>query len=705
MTGAERLHPAVQHHLVNSLGWSSLRPLQDAAVGPVLDGAHALLVAPTAGGKTEAAVLPVLSRMLAEDWRGLSVLYICPLKALLNNLEPRLRGYAELLGRRVGVWHGDVSAARRTRLLADPPDLLLTTPESLEVMLVSRRVEHELWFAGLRVVVVDEVHALGGDDRGWHLLFLLERLSRVAGRDLQRIGLSATVSNPDQVLEWLVGSSSAPRRVVEPPPSAMEPPALVLDHVGSVANAARVIAALHRGEKRLVFCDSRSRVEELGGVLRGLGVTTFVTHSSLAADERRRTEAAFVEARDCVIVATSALELGLDVGDLDRVVQVDVPGTVSSILQRLGRTGRRASGVRNCLFLATTPEALLQTAGLVTLLEEGYVEPVTPPPEPLHIVAQQILALCLQEGGIPVGGWSSWFGELPVVASFGGQVEAVAAHMLGRGLLFSDSHLLSMGVQGEATFGWRHFLELLSVFTADPLFGVRHGRQDLGSVHPLSFARRGNERPVLSLGGRSWAVTNIDWGRRLAHVVPTEARGRSRWLGPTVTLSPKVCAAMRGVLLGARPEAELTERAVTALEGLSGDFSWLRPSGTTLVADPEGRWRWWTFGGLRANAALASGLSRAGFECREDNLGITLRDAGFGPDVERSIAALAAADTPPRAIVTDEAVEGLKFSACLPSDVARRVVERRAADDVGVRAVLDGPFRAVSSYRRPAEHT
>ncbi|MEY4415285.1 MAG: hypothetical protein RIQ53_2578, partial [Pseudomonadota bacterium] len=125
----ERLHPALQHHIVNSLGWSTLRPTQLEAIGPILDGAHALLLAPTAGGKTEAAFLPVLSRILDEAWAGVSVLYICPIKALLNNLEPRLQHYAGLVGRRVEVWHGDVSPSRKKRWLRDPPDVLLTTPE------------------------------------------------------------------------------------------------------------------------------------------------------------------------------------------------------------------------------------------------------------------------------------------------------------------------------------------------------------------------------------------------------------------------------------------------------------------------------------------------------------------------------------------------------------------------------------------------
>ena len=156
----DRLHPALQHHVVNSLGWRSLRPLQERAIEPILAGKHALLLAPTAGGKTEAAIFPVLSRMLTEDWRGLTVIYVCPIKALLNNLHERLATYAGLLGRTVGLWHGDVGASARKALIKEPPDILLTTPESIEVMLIFRSEERERLFGALRCLIVDELHAL-----------------------------------------------------------------------------------------------------------------------------------------------------------------------------------------------------------------------------------------------------------------------------------------------------------------------------------------------------------------------------------------------------------------------------------------------------------------------------------------------------------------------------------------------------------------
>jgi ATP-dependent helicase Lhr and Lhr-like helicase len=293
VTAFDLLHPALQYHVVNTLGWSSLRPVQLSAIEAVLQGENLVILAPTAGGKTEAAFLPLLSLTLSEDWHGLTVLYVSPIKALLNNQQERLERYYRMVGRRAEVWHGDVNPAAKRRLAAEPPDCLLTTPESLEVMLVSGGVRHERLFANVRALVVDEVRAFASDDRGWHLLALLQRIGRLAGRDVQRLGLSATVGNPEDLLHWLSAGSDRPGRVINPAGTApaLSPPAEVeLDYVGSTENAARVIAALHRGEKRLVFCDSRSRVEQLGSLLRGQGVETFVSHSSLSLDERRQAE-------------------------------------------------------------------------------------------------------------------------------------------------------------------------------------------------------------------------------------------------------------------------------------------------------------------------------------------------------------------------------------------------------------------------------
>lgn len=701
MSAFDRLHPAIQYHVVNSLLWRSLRPLQEAAIDPILAGEHALLLAPTAGGKTEAVMFPLLSRMLAENWSGTSVLYVCPIKALLNNLETRLARYGTLVGRRVALWHGDIGDADRRRIVAEPPDILLTTPESIEVMLIFRRTEHAALFGNLRAVIVDEIHAFAGDHRGWHLLSVLERASRIAGRDLQRVGLSATIGNPDELMAWLASSVPGTRRVINPPADDPAPPEVLLDHVGSLENAAVVISRLHRGEKRLVFCDSRSRTEKLAAALRGLGVSTFVSHSSLSADERRRAETAFSEARDCVIVATSTLELGVDVGDLDRVVQIDAPGTVASFLQRIGRTGRRPGTRRNCLFLTTTDDALLQAAGLLHLWSEGYVEPVEPPPEPFQVFAQQILALVLQEGRVGRHTWREWIGRVPAfVAMRPDDLRAILDHMVAMGILVEDEGMLAIGPAGEKEYGRKSFLEVCSVFLSPPEFTVLHGREELGRVHESTFAVRQEGPAVVSLAGRSWTVKSLDWSRRVAYVEPSEERGRSRWLGDPRALSFALCRAMRHVLASDEASGRNTRRAADKIAELRGEFAWLDKDRTVILRDATGAARWWTFAGAAANRGLARALARtSGPPAVVENLWLELGDVGSLDDVpRRAAAALSLGDA--MAVHTPEArpTRDVKFGACLPPTLLAR---SHATASIDTRIALDvciEPTRLVADH-------
>lgn len=698
MNAFDRLDPALQYHIANSLGWRTLRPVQNLAIEGVLAECNLIVIAPTAGGKTEAAFFPLMSRMLAERWSGLSVLYVSPIKALLNNQEHRLSRYFSLVGRRIGVRHGDISRTEKQRQELDPPDCLLTTPESLEVMLVSETVRKDHVFRELRAVVVDEVHAFANDDRGWHLLSVLERIGRIAGRDLLRIGLSATVGNPGQLVEWLSGGSRRERRVVHPEAQQRAVPKVELDYVATLGNAARVIHALHTGEKRLVFCDSRSRVEKLASELRDLGTSTHVSHSSLGVEERLEAERAFASGQDCVIVATSSLELGIDVGDLDRVIQIDAPGTVSSFLQRMGRTGRRPGTDRNCLFLATTRDGLLRAAGLIELWSRGYVEPVSPPGDPRHVLAQQLMALALQERGIPRHEWFSWVRGVSGFNAFpGAEVEAQVKWMLEQEILWEEAGVLWLGRKGEESYGRRNFLELFSVFSTPPLFDVRHGREEIGSVHESTFLFRKEGPAILLLAGRSWRVTDLDWKRRIARVEPHKEPGRSLWQGEGQVLSYKLCQAIFGILINEDVSPHWSQRARTALQEARVDFEWLERNKTTLVASPEGRTEWWTFAGGRGNACLATALQAStGESVTHDNFSVRFKGAPDLATAQRAIGDLLQADPDQlRPKVDAKALQELKFEACLPRVTATRQLEVRMMDVEAVRESLAKPVGCV----------
>jgi ATP-dependent Lhr-like helicase len=698
----DRLHPVVQHHIVNTLGWPALRPLQREAVGPLLAGHDAVLLAPTAGGKTEAAMFPLLTQMEVEQWPGLSVLYVCPLKALLNNLLPRVRRYAGWLGRGADLRHGDVGAGARRRQMFERPSVLLTTPESLEAMLVSRTVDAPRMFAEVHAVVIDEVHAFAGDDRGWHLLAVLERLSALAGRPLQRVGLSATVGNPDELLQWLQGSASGerPASVVAPEqagPGAV--PDLSLDYVGNEANAAVVLSKLYLGEKRLVFADSRRSVEGVSVRLRDHGVETYTSHSSLSVDERRRAETAFAEARDCVIVSTSTLELGIDVGDLDRVVQLGAPHSVASLLQRLGRTGRRPGSSRNMTFLALDDVDLLRGAGLLLLLSEGFIDPVTPPPAPRQVAAQQFLGTALQKGRIDVREESSWMAALGLASA--GELAQVGEWLVETGHLDVDSGLAFVGPEAERRYGARNFLEVLAVFTAVPEVTVLHGRTEIGTIDPLLLTSKVDGPRLIVLAGKPWQVTHLDWRRRRAFVEPSDHGGVTKWSGDSRPYSFELSDAIRRVILGADlPGVTLSRRAVERLALVRDRYErYTDPDNTVVALDDNARMRWWTFAGARANAVLSAALAVLAPELLEtgsfSNLDIALRSDAAAPSVA---AALREArrrfgqDLSAVAPETSErALKKLKFSDMLPADLAVRTLAARAADYEGASRVAVRP--------------
>jgi ATP-dependent Lhr-like helicase len=684
-TEIARLHPVLAHHVVNTLGWPALRPLQAAAIGPVLDGADCLLLAPTAAGKTEAALFPLLTRMAVEGWDGISVLYVCPLRALLNNLHPRIAECAQWLGRTAAVWHGDTGAAARRTIQRERPDVMLTTPESLEAMLVSTRVDPRSLFAGVRAVVVDEVHAIAGDDRGWHLLHVLERLGRLVGREVQRVGLSATLGNPDELLRWLQGAHTDRARVVVAPPAREgATPEVVLDHVRTIDGAAAVVSTLHRGEKRLVFTDSRRHAEELGAALLDRGVDTHLSHSSLSAIERRRSEEAFAEAQDCVIVATSTLELGVDVGDLDRVIQLGAPRTVASFLQRLGRTGRRPGTGRNCLILALADHDVLQAAGVLLRWSQGWVEPVVPPPSPRHIVAQQLLALALQNGAVGTQTWEQWWAGLGPMAADGA---AVLDHLLAEGFLEQDGGWAFIGPAAERRFGRRHFSDLLAVFTAAPQFTVLAGRREIGSVgdHTLLTATDGPR--VLLLAGRPWRVTDIDWRRRRCHVEPTDLPGRTRWTGTGTGLSFTVTRGMREVLLGFDPAGvKLSRRASAALADLRNTRVHLATSdGTVVHRAPTGELEWWTWAGTAANRTLNA--SYRDLVDPTQQVGDAMLRLDRTTDDREALHRLMDGRALTAPDVDEHAVSGLKFSAALPPALARLTVAERLGDGDGAAEV------------------
>lgn len=610
MPGIDRLHPHLQHAIVHDLGWRSLRPVQELTIDGLLDGSNLVVLAPTAGGKTEAAIFPLLSRILSENLEPVSVLYVCPIRALLNNQEERLRSYARMVGLDVFKWHGDVSDSARQRFRKQPAHLLMTTPESLEVMFISERTDVQALFGGLSAVVIDEVHAFAGDDRGAHLASLMERLVVLCGRDLQRIGLSATVGNPHVIGQWLQGSSGRPYRLVDPPKS----PAvrdLSVDLCADIAAAVGGIRRIARGKKSLVFVESRSKAEKVSHALEGAGVEVFIHHSSVSRADRALAEEQFARGQNTAIVCTSTMELGIDVGDLDQVIQVDAPSSVASFLQRIGRTGRRAGTRANCSFFCMSPESLLQSVALLRLADAGWVEDVKPAAHAMHVLAHQVMALILQEGGISRHRLMPWVeAAYPFSTVRSSRVQELIDTMVGREILYEADGVLSLGQRGEKLYGRKNFFELYAVFTAPPVMRVQYGKEDVGFVQAqFVFMHDARQGPLcFRLAGRAWEAGFIDWGKGVLHVRPAEHGRVPSWLGFPGALSTRLCQAMMDVLLEKRgEEAWLTPRASAELGLLRESYGFLEAGTAPLEDLPDGV-QWHTFAGGAVNRLLAAAL-------------------------------------------------------------------------------------------------
>src|SRR5690606_32887728 len=254
-------------------------------------------------------------------------------------------------------------------------------------------------FQELRYVVIDEIHAFAGTDRGAHLMSVVERLQLLSRHDIQRIGLSATVGNPDQIALWIRGSSKRESCVVDPPkPSAKRQLKIQLKE--DIADFAREAARESRGKKSLFFCESRSVSEQVADHMRSDSVDVFVHHGSVSLEERRAAEERFATGTNACIVCTSTLELGIDVGGLDLTFQANSPSTVSSFLQRMGRTGRREGTVANMSFLCDEPVAVVQATAICLLTADKWVEPVKDERRCWPVMVHQLLALTHEHGGI-----------------------------------------------------------------------------------------------------------------------------------------------------------------------------------------------------------------------------------------------------------------------------------------------------------------
>ena len=692
------LSPRMRAGLVDTLRWQGLREVQQKSIPPILAGENVVILAPTAGGKTEAAFLPALDLLQRERRPGVRLLYISPLLALLNNQEARVERLAGLVGLRACKWHGGVNASARKAFLEEPTEVLLTTPESLEAMFLHRQPVQTL-FAHLQIVIIDEIHAFADSDRGAQLITLLERLRRYSSQDLQRIGLSATVANPGDIGRWMKGSSARPGRVVRAAVGPAERQAEVL------APGPEVMADLIRrtqAGKTLAFTESRADAETLADHLHRHARLDYTGtyHSAISREARQHAEDAMSGRsypRAC-LACTSAMELGVDIGDLDDVLQWGVPGSVSSLLQRWGRSGRRAGWAQHTTLYPQDATELLRAAAQLSLAAEGWVEPVRPRTRAYHILLQQMLSEVLHRPGhTPITLWQALKPSPAFVNITQEEYTEQLTHLIRTDVMTQLGGQLLLGDRGETLFGRRHLSELIATFEAPAAYTLVNrenrfevGQIELGFVEELRTELEAGEKPVLLLGGRAWQVLSLQDQSAVVLVQPDTSGRPPKWAGGMPRQMDRALAwRHRELLLGHPLPDGLDAPARRHLEELREQHAWLveqqlpvRVSGLTLTLH--------TYAGTRINTTLQAALKPYG-TAGSDAFVVTLQ-ARHEQDLKAALDRLhgdwTAAGLQREVLAHLRLPRLSKYQAHLPVSFARRLVQDMLTDWDGLQEVL-----------------
>ncbi|GAA6624171.1 DEAD/DEAH box helicase [Scytonema sp. NUACC26] len=605
-----KLAPFIQEYIYDR-NWTELRPVQIEACKAIFNtDAHLLVTAGTASGKTEAAFLPVLTELYENPTTTIGALYIGPIKALINDQFERLNDLLKEAEIPVICWHGDVSQSQKNKLLKTPRGILQITPESLESLLINKHHELLRLFGDLRFIIIDEIHVFMGSERGGQILCQLTRLERVIKKEPRRIGLSATLGDYSMAEEWL--RSGTRRAVITPRIDAGKRQIkLAVEHfyVGDVNyqevgereeirecvreaaalqhrpwrkpySAYRYIFNLSKSRKCLIFANNKSLTESVIGALRKIARETgeediyHVHHGSISARLRQATESAMREPnRPAVTAATLTLELGIDIGYLERVIQLESPLSVASFLQRLGRTGRRGEAADMRFVCAEEeissekplpeqiPWQLLQCIAIIQLyLEERWIEPIQTPKYPWSLLYQQMMSILVSEGEISPANLAKQVLSLPTFAHISREdFKILIDYLLAIDhIQVTERGKVILGLTGEKIVGKFQFY---AVFSDNQEYLVKQGNTEIGSIATLLPV--GN---TFALAGRTWEVTEVDFKKRIVLVKPGEGQSSIYWRGGSGTIHTKILQKLRQVLCEETEYSYLQKNALLRLQ-------------------------------------------------------------------------------------------------------------------------------------------
>lgn len=551
--------------------WTDLREVQVEACDAILDtDNHVIIASGTASGKTEAAFFPILTTLYQKPAKSIGVMYIGPLKALINDQFERLSGLLEESYIPVWPWHGDVSQSVKKRALKEAQGVLQITLESLEALLMQRPGDAARLFSDLRFVVIDEIHALMGTDRGLQVICLLARLERIAGCMPRRIGLSATLNDYEPAMRF-IASGSKRMAVAVGIQTHKRTISLCAESFVLPEDPEQAEATLNEyneflydnchDKKCLIFTNSRGRAEKVIADMKELAQRKrerdifYVHYGSVSASLRHEAEAALRENNGpTVTAATLTLELGIDIGDLDSTIQLGAPYSCSSFVQRLGRSGRR-TGKSQMMFLSlyeqssrnlfdSLPWELLRVIAVIQLyLEERWVEPFDLNPKPFSLLAHQTLSALMTYGELPPADLAKNVLLLPAFRDTINQEEYrdLLRHMIANDYLQRmDPGGIIVGLKGERLTNHYSFY---AVFQDEQAYHVHSKEGEIGTLDNCPAVDE-----VFVLAGRSWKVQSVDEDRKIIYIHQVKSNRIPSWSGSSGHIHTKIVERMRKVL-------------------------------------------------------------------------------------------------------------------------------------------------------------
>lgn len=570
------------------LGFAEPTPPQIACIPTILNGDSVLLIAPNGSGKTEAVLLPIFSNLIQKRMKkGISILYITPLRALNRDLLERLSFWARELDISIEVRHGDTEVKLRRRQALFPPNMLVTTPETLQAILPGTLMKRHL--SHIKYVIVDEVHEVASSKRGVQLTVALERLHEIAGNEFQRIGLSATVADPDEIAKFLVGTfrrvkvveaalTKGYRYSVETP----TPKDVDYDIAGELrippeaaARIRRIIELVDSHQSTLVFVNSRQNAEMLGHKFNQLDRSDIaVHHSSLSREERERIEDEFKSKTLKAIICTSTLELGIDIGNVDLVIQYLSPRQVSSLIQRVGRSGHRLNRLSEGVVITAFPDDTLESVAATISARIGKLEPVLIHENALDVLAHQV-------AGILLDGREKGSKELLAILRraypYRNLTEDKLLDVVDYLDWLNELRLEKEGRVVRSRKTWRYYYENLSMIPDEkryPIVNVISDRK-IGTLGDEFMALRVRVGLNFICRGNVWRIVQIDDDTGTVYVVPSEdsLAAIPGWDGEMLPVTYDLAQEAGKMREKIAKELKRTRKAEVAKERLADEFT------------------------------------------------------------------------------------------------------------------------------------